>query len=489
MLSNRKTIQVVLAALGLALLTAAAYWQVSSFGFINLDDPNYILKNEHVKGGLTSGGVWWALTSVNYYYWQPLTWISHMVDVEMFGLRAGGHHVVNVALHVMNTVLVFLVFVRMTGSVWRSAMVGVLFGVHPMRVESVAWVAERKDVLSGLFWILAMGAYGMGRRVWVLVFFGLGILSKPTVVTLPFALLLLDVWPLGRIAVGSRGWVEQAKGCLKEKTPMLVLAAGASAVTVFGQQNIGAMVTLGTLPLWYRVNNALVAYVRYLGKFFWPVDLGVVYPYERIEDWQVFSAVLVLAGVTAGVVVMRRRAPYLLVGWLWFLGVLVPMIGLAQSGVQSMADRFTYLAFIGLFAAVVWGGADVLGRVRGASVVVSVILIPVLAVMSLQQAGYWKGSFPLFEHTVAVTKDNDVLHINLGSLYAERESYPMAVSHLKEAVRIEPRRVDTRYMLVEIYVKQDDRAAAIEECRAILRIRPDYEPARRMLGQLAGGAN
>jgi len=357
----------------LAVATVAVYWPVGGYDFTNFDDPGYVSENPHVLAGLTWEGVRWAFTNAQEANWHPLTWLSHMLDCQLFGPSAGRHHLVNVGLHALSILLLFLVLARMTGRRWPSAMVAALFALHPLHVESVAWISERKDVLSALFWMLTMGAYvlyaerpSVIRYLPVFVFLALGLMAKPMLVTLPFVLLLLDFWPLGRLK-GAAATGKEASGfpwrragrLVLEKAPLLVLAAAASGVAYLVQQKIGAMEFGARVPWTGRLANAVMAYVTYLVKAVWPGGLAVFYPYdEHLPAWEVGLASAALAAVTALVVWQGRRRPYLAVGWFWYVGTLVPVIGLVQVGGHAMADRYTYIPLIGIFVAAAWGAAD-----------------------------------------------------------------------------------------------------------------------------------
>ncbi len=343
----------------LALVTALLYWPITSHDFVSFDDQEYITENPHVTPGLTWDGIAWAMSAGYASNWHPLTWISHMADCSLYGLHPGGHHLTNLLLHVANTVLLFLLLYQLTGAVWRSACVAALFAWHPVHVESVAWASERKDVLSTLFWILTLIAYShfksqisnlRSRQMWyfaALIFFALGLMCKPMLVTLPFVLLLLDFWPLQAASPGHpRAWPR----LLVEKIPFFLLAGIASVVTYLVQKHGGAVSSLEVAPLSSRLANALVAYLRYVGKSIWPAHLAAMYPY--VKHWPalwVITAAVLVAGLSILFLLRARTSPWLIVGWLWFLGTLVPTIGLVQVGAQSMADRYTYIPGIGLF--------------------------------------------------------------------------------------------------------------------------------------------
>ena len=478
--------QVVLICILLFLLVVWAFFPSLRNGFVDYDDDVYVTANTHVQSGLTLAGMVWSLGSTaGGNYWHPLTWLSHMLDCQIFGLRPWGHHLTSVLFHSANTVLLFVVLRRMTKATWRSLLVAALFGLHPLRVESVAWVAERKDVLSAFFGLLAIifyVRYAEGRRqeaegrmpqpatrnpqlaaspspsairhppsaifcLLSLGFFTLGLMSKPMLVTLPFVLLLLDYWPLRRLQrltpaqpsplppQPSTVW-----RLLVEKLPFFVFAAGTSVAASWVQK--GAGVTAVGLPLGARAGNALVAYSRYLGKLIWPVKLAVLYPHPIYWPAETVAlAVLLLLAVTVFVLALGRRHPYLRVGWFWFVGTLVPVIGLVQAGAQSMADRYTYLPMIGLLVMLVWGAHELTRQWRyrviawaGAAVAMTVCCLA----LTRQQIGYWKDTETLFRHALAVTRDNAIAHLKLGTTLSDQGRFEEAISELHEAIRLKP---------------------------------------------------
>ncbi len=386
-----------LMSLLMIVVTFAVYWQVGGYQFVNFDDGKYIFENPHVRPGLTADGFIWAFTSTYASNWHPLTWLSHMLDVQLFGLDPGPHHLVNVLFHSINTVLLFLLLLRMTGAYWQSVFVAALFALHPLHVESVAWVAERKDVLSAFFWMVTLLLYawyvkrpGPTRYLLTLCSFALGLMAKPMLVTLPIVLLLLDYWPLGRLQFGQAGLLtrkEPASAAQKrfpwsllwEKAPFFALTAASSIVTIYAQHKGGAMSSIKVVPITFRFINALWAYVLYLAKMVWPVDLAVLYPLPiTLTIAQGLFAGAFLGGVSFLVIRSAKRHPYFLVGWLWYLVTLVPVIGLVQVGSQSMADRYTYLPLIGIFIMLAWGMRIAAGndRVRRAAVsAVAIILL------------------------------------------------------------------------------------------------------------------
>ncbi|HZQ47988.1 MAG TPA: hypothetical protein VFC07_13300, partial [Verrucomicrobiae bacterium] len=443
---TEKRTKLICAAL-LVAVTVAVYWPVTGCDFINYDDPDYVTNNPMVQHGLTAQSVTWAFTQSHASNWHPLTWLSHMLDCALFGLKPGAHHAVNLLFHTANTVLLFLVLNNLTRAVWRSALAAALFAWHPLHVESVAWVSERKDVLSAFFWLLTMAVYakftGLSKAqspkskvyyVVALLFFACGLMAKPMVVTLPFVLLLLDFWPLGRIYNFETGRRSESfiRLCV-EKLPFFCLSALTCVVTVWSQRAEHSVVSTATLSLPGRMANVLVSYVLYLGKTIWPTNLALPYPFSH--EWTLLQATgagLLLMVLTAIAVLNWRTRPQLAVGWFWFLGTLVPVIGLVQVGLQSMADRYTYLPLIGIFVALVWGipgrwavwpRPGMLCYAAG-----SAILILLLLATSLQLT-YWQNSVSLFSHTTAVTKDNILAEYNLAQALAARGDEPDAVTH------------------------------------------------------------
>ena len=446
----------------LVLLPLIVLWPVFRADFIAYDDPQYVTHNPQVRRGLTRAGFRWAFETGYFANWHPLTWLSHMADVSLFGLSPHGHHATNLVLHVANTLLLFLLFRGLTGNRWRSAVVAALFAVHPAHVESVAWIAERKDLLCAFFWFATTWAYGSwvrkrgtGRYLAVLLFFAAGLMSKPMIVSLPLVLLLLDYWPLGRF--GSEGREQQFRsfaprglaGLIVEKMPLFFMAAASSAVTFLVQRTGGSVRSLETFPLWSRLGNAVVAYVRYVGMLVWPADLAIFYPHPgtSLPAATVFGAAILLVALSAAAISLRRSAPFFLVGWFWFLVTLVPVIGVVQVGDQALADRYTYVPFIGLFAAAAWGLPTLASRRRHGSVALRAAAAAALAALSLAaaaQARAWRNSEALFLHALKVTKDNYLAYNDLGQSYNEAGRPTEAMPYLLEAARINPTNPDIR---------------------------------------------
>jgi tetratricopeptide (TPR) repeat protein len=462
--------------------------------FINYDDDVYVTNNPHVRAGLHEDGVAWAFTTTTASNWHPVTWLSHMLDVQLFGLDAGKHHLVSLLLHAANTALLFLLLAQMTGAVWRSAFAAALFALHPLHVESFAWIAERKDVLSTLLWLATTAAWvrfvrskTAGRYATVVVLYAIGLMAKPMLVSLPFTLILLDVWPLGRLVLrGSGAWRNLAQRVV-EKGPLFALSAASCFVTALAQRSGGAMQDLTRFPFPGRLANAMTAYIAYLGKAVWPAGLAVFYPYRpaSLFAWSAMGAMLVLALVTAGVVFVARRAPYVAFGWLWYLGTLVPVIGLVQVGGQSMADRYTYVPLIGPFVAIAWGCGALAGRsapARNVGATAACAWLIALAVTSRSQLGVWRDRKVLFEHAIAVTTDNWLAHGNLGNTLFNEGDTSGAIAHFNEAIRIDPAYSEGHYNLglaMEHLGRHDE---AIAQFQRALEINPAAANAHNNLG-------
>jgi tetratricopeptide (TPR) repeat protein len=494
----------IIACLFLVAATLAVYGQLRNHQFINYDDNIYVTDNPQVQAGLTLKGLFWAFTTTRAGNWHPVTWLSHMLDCQLFGLNPGEQHLTNLAFHIANSLLLFLGLLYLTRSSGGSFMVAALFALHPMHVESVAWVAERKDVLSTFFWLLTMWAYvwyvkrpGLGRYLLILVCFSLGLMAKPMLVTLPFVLLLLDYWPLARL--WGKGQAPAAafsppdpgiacKRLVWEKAPLFVLALLFSLVTVYAQKQVGAFWSLNTLSFPVRLANAMVAYVSYLGKMFWPVHLAVVYPHpgQNLPLWQALAAGLLLAGLSILALRQARRQPYLLVGWLWYLGTLMPVIGLVQVGRQAMADRYTYVPFIGLFIAVVWGTAALAARWRIPKFLLPVgagVVLTSLAVCSWVQVSYWRNSISLYEHALQVTGRNALAQANLGVALAAQGKLDQAVAHYTEALRIKPDFAEVHYNLGAALAAQGKLDQAVAQYLETLRLKPNFAEAHNNLGE------
>jgi Flp pilus assembly protein TadD len=492
----------LLVSLGLAAACVFIYAPVRTHAFLSWDDTAYVSDNIRVAAGLTSNGVRWAFTTGYMANWHPLTWLSHMLDVELLGLNAGPLLCVNVLFHVLNAVLLFALLCKMTGSLGRSAFVAALFAVHPLHVESVAWLSERKDVLSTFLGLLTLWAYveyarrpERKRYFLVILLFALGLMAKPMLVTLPFVMLLVDYWPLRRMTLGADSQVQagllsqQGRRVVmrlaREKLPLVGIAVISSIVTYVAQQRAGAVSVLARLPLWVRAENALVSYAAYIGKMLWPASLSALYPLSRPAGVAVLGSALLLAVITAAVTRDGHRRPYLAVGWLWYLGMLVPVIGLIQVGSQSMADRYTYVPIIGLFIMVGWGIPDLLARVRCRKVLLAAAAGTVLLASTIAaraQVRHWKDSATLWTHALEVTADNDIAHNLLGEELAKEGKLSDAVFHYTEALRINPGNAEAHNNLGLALADQGKIADGIAHYTEALRLKPSFVDAHYNMG-------
>jgi protein O-mannosyl-transferase len=495
----------LLVCLGLVAVTWAVFGQTLAHDFVNFDDHVYVYDNPLVIRGLSTEGIMGAFTHTHARNWHPLTTVSHMLDCQLYGLNAGGHHFTNVILHTISVLLLFLVLKKMTGGPLQSAFVAALFAIHPLHVESVAWIAERKDVLSAVFFMLTLAAYARYARapsapryLLVALLFAFGLMSKPMLVTLPFVLLLLDYWPLGRIGgqkseVGSR-----LRRLITEKIPLFALSALSCIATLLTQRQ--GQNAIDQLPFLWRLNNSFVSYVTYIWQMLWPARLAVFYPHpnDRLPLLEVTAAIAFLVGVSLLVTYLRRTKPYLVTGWFWYLGMLVPVIGFVQVGEQAHADRYTYLPQIGLYIMIAWTVSDLLlestSRGHRALVgVVTAIAIVSLGVRGLGQASYWKNSETLWNHTLAVTGENDVAHNNLGFLFLRSGELDNAISEFQAALDIRSRNTETHYSLGAALIQNNLGNAfarkrlwdeAIDHLQEAVRLRPDYADAYFNLGSV-----
>jgi protein O-mannosyl-transferase len=429
------------------------YWKIHTYDFIVFDDDAYVYDNPHIKNGITFDNIKWAFTSFHSWNWHPLTWISHMIDCQFFGLNPGWHHIINVSFHIINSLLLFFVFKKMTGGLWQSAFVAALFALHPLHVQSVAWISERKDVLSGLFFMITLWAYNIYvkhpskyRYFLVALFFALGLLSKPMLVTMPFVLLLLDYWPLERIRLKKLSGINNSQPLkiltrlILEKIPLFFFSAISSVITFFAQES--GVSSFERIPISSRIANSLVSYLTYIEKMIYPTKLAVLYPYVLIQPlWKVFTACCIIILISIMSIITIKKMPYFIVGWLWFLGTLVPVNGLVAVGDQSMADRYTYLPLIGLFLIIAWAAADLWKKweLRRIWLILSIsIIILVLMAVSSNQIEYWKNSITLFEHTLSITSGNDRIHNNLAIALLKEGRIDKAINHFLQATRICP---------------------------------------------------
>jgi protein O-mannosyl-transferase len=491
-------------AFGLLVVTLTVYAQVMSHQFIILDDNRYIRENPIVNQGLSLTGIAWAFTTFHAANWHPLTWLSHMLDSQIFGLNAGGHLLVNALIHASNTVLLFLFLRRVTGAKWQSAVVAALFALHPLHVESVAWAAERKDTLSTFFGLLSLVAYARYAETtswkhyaFVAVALALGLMAKPMLVTWPFVLLLLDYWPLRRCqwqrATGTEGFVRALVPLVREKLPLFCLVAASMVITFIAQLHGGAVRTLVDVPVSLRLSNAIVSYAKYLFLTVWPSDLAVYYPFSRtgVPAWQLLCAIVLLTVITTFVFRQATERPYLLMGWLWFVGTLVPVIGLLQVGGAAMADRYHYVPSIGLFVAFVFGLSDLAGAFRIHRItmgVLTVAALSILACLTAVQIGRWLNSATLFQYTLSLTPDNRMIENNLGTILGESGRYDEAAAHFAKALRIEPDFLEVisdaeiRTNIGLLLVRQGKLAEAMEQLNEALRLNPNSAETHEALG-------
>jgi tetratricopeptide (TPR) repeat protein len=488
----------------LILMTLTAFWQVRNNEFINLDDDLYVMDNLNVQKGLTLKGIIWAFTSIHAGHWHPMTWLSHMLDYNLYGMNPGGHHMTNLFFHIANTLVLFLLLQQMTGASWRTGFVAALFALHPLHVESVAWVAERKDVLSAFFFLLTIRTYvgyvkrpKLERYLLVVLCFVLADMSKPMAVTLPFVLLLLDYWPLGRLQfknmddtlspfMNTAHYKVPFYRLVLEKVPLFFLTAALSLLTMLAQWKAGAVTTLGKLPIGIRIGNALISYVIYIAKMIWPVRLAVLYPHPIILPlWEVAGAGLLLLMISVLVILTGRKRPYYIVGWLWYLGTLVPVIGLVQAGIQAMADRFTYIPLIGLFIMAVYGIPDILTERYYRKVALAIsgsLLLLILMTATILQLQHWQNSVKLFNHTLDVTVNNFLIQNNLGVTLARQRKDEEAEIHYRKALEIKSNYADAHYNLGILLARHEKNEEASVHFVETLRINPNKVEAHNDLG-------
>lgn len=496
--------QTILICVFLVVSTLSVYRQVLECEFVNFDDTIYVTENEHVNTGLSWDNTKWAFKAGKVGYWHPLTWLSHMLDCELYGVKPGMHHLTNLVIHIANSLLLFLLLQRLTSSLWKSAFVAALFALHPINVDSVAWVAERKNVLSTLFWILTIWAYtsyvrrgGILRYLITLLIFALGLLAKPMLVTLPFVMLLLDYWPYERIRFGIYSKRDKSApagkrkttipGLVWEKAPFFALSAVSVYLSSLSTKLLGITISTEWVPMKLRAANALVSYARYIGKAFWPQGLAVFYPFPKaVPLWQGMGALAILLVLSFVLVWVLREKRYLGVGWLWFLGTLLPVSGLVQAGLwPAMADRWAYVPLVGIFIATAWGIGDLAGKwrlhkyllVSGAGVCISALMV-----CTLLQVRYWQNGFTLFTRALEVTSDNPIAHLNLGNVLLKEQKIDEAIAHYKRAIEIYKDHVEAHFNLglaLELDKKYDE---AIEEYFTVLRLKEDHWKASFHMG-------
>ena len=488
----------ILVALFLVGLIYIAYRQVGTFDFLYLDDHAYVTGNVHLKDGLTTKSLAWAFTSLYGANWHPISWLSHMLDVQLYGLNPGSHHFTNLIFHITNTLLLFYLFKKMTGKIWQSSFVAVLFAIHPLHVESVVWIAERKDVLFVFFGLLTIFGYiryverpGILKYLLVFILFAFGLMAKPMLVTLPFVLLLLDYWPLERLRFDSgpdKGNISDRSRFryrVWEKLPLFVLSALSCIITVIAQKQGEAIRTLSQFSAATRISNALAAYVKYIAKMFWPNNLGVLYPHSAIPVWQAGGALFFII-LTSYLVFRRARShPYLIVGWLWYLGTLFPVIGLLQVGMQAMADRYTYLPLIGLYIMFSWGVPQLIANWRYKAAALSLSALMVVSFLMFKtpaQARYWKNSITLFQHTISATDNNYIIHFYLAEAFAERDQLKESIENFRKALQIKPDCVEAHNGLGVVLSRRGENQQALKHLRQAVHIHPLYADAYNNLG-------
>ena len=503
-----KTRSDFIVSLFLVAIILTAYWQLPSHEFLSFDDNEYIIKNPHVHEGINWENIVWTFSKTDFGYWHPLTWMSHMLAFQLFGMNPSMHHLMNLFLHISSTLLLFFILKRMTGALWQSAFVAVVFALHPLNVESVAWISERKNVLSTFFWMLTILTYvcyteqpNFIRYLLSIFVFVLGLMSKPMLVTLPFVLLLLDYWPLNRFTLfqpndnehgfrqsiysGSRLTLDLR--LVLEKIPFLFLSAVCIYLSNLSIQHPGVAISTASVPLKLRIANALVSYVGYIKKMVWPHNLAVYYPYPKIVPlWEVFVAVLFLTCVTFLAFRSITARPYFAIGWLWYIGTLVPGIGLVQAGLwPAMADRFTYVPLIGLFICMTWGGAEIIGRLpykKAAFIAIPAIIIPILLAMTELQLRHWQNGVTLFTHELSVIPDNGLAHYELGNAFEQQGDLYNAIFHYSKALKINPNYAEAHNNLGYILAQQKHYKEAIGHYKEALRIKPGYSEACNNLG-------
>ena len=487
-----------LISLFLVISVLICYWQVKDFEFINFDDPTYVTDNQAVLSGINKDSIIWAFSfeDKSNTYWHPLSWLSHMLDVQLYGLNPGQHHLTNVIFHCLNSLLLFFVLLRTTGAIWQSALVATLFAVHPINVESVAWVTERKNVLSTFFCLLTLMTYafytekpGNFRYAVMFICFVLGLLAKPMLVTLPFVLLLLDNWPLDRLNLlqpGAERW-RILFNLFLEKIPLFLTSGLSIYLASASIQNSGLYISLQSTPVTLRIANALVSYIKYIGILIWPQNLAVFYPFPRtVGTYQILGALLVIVCISILVMTAYKKQTYLMIGWFWFLGTFVPVIGLIQAGLwPALADRWAYVPMIGLFIILAWGLFEILARWPLQKFKFAVILLMVagcLMAVSWKQIGYWKNSVTLFNRAVVVTKNNFIAQNNLGHALLMRDEITEAAEHFRKSSEINPGFAAAHLNMAMVLDRQGKLEQAIKHYVKALEIKPNNTDAHNNLG-------
>jgi len=486
------------------------YWQTLNHEFINYDDDLYVTDNRQVQDGFTVKSITWAFQSTRASNWHPLTWLSHILDYQLYGLDPAGHHLTNLLFHIANALLLFMILYSMTGALWQSAFVAIMFAVHPLNVESVAWIAERKNLLSTFFWLLTIWAYfryatkaTVGKYLLVLFLFALGLMAKPMLVTLPFVLLMLDYWPLKRIQTSKeRAPLEEKSKSMQtkefshlilEKIPFLALSLASCIITFLAQKRGGGLQSSVVYPFQDRLINSLISYIEYLGKIIWPKPLVVLYPHPgtTLPVWKGIVCAIALIAISTLAIKMIRKTPYFAFGWFWYLGTMVPVIGIIQVGTQSMADRYTYIPLIGIFIAVAWGLPELVQHYRWKKIALTVsmgLFIPVLTFVAWTQVGYWKNSITLFKHNIENVHSNlpglSYAHLNLGHALGELNKVDESINHFKDAIKLKPDHVSAYNNLGIALSKKGEFREAMENFKIALKFKPDHAPAYNNLGMI-----
>jgi tetratricopeptide (TPR) repeat protein len=494
---KKKYVYIVVVLLTVTCL--AAFGRIAHNGFINFDDPKYLTENLHIQSGLNFQNLKWAFSAVVVSNWHPLTMLSHMLDWTLFGNNAGGHHLMSLLFHIGAVIFLFLFLFKTTNNLWPAAFAAAFFALHPLRVESVAWASERKDVLSMFFGMAALYAYAfyaekekIARYLICLVLFALSLMSKPMLVTLPFVLLLLDYWPLKRLTVSGsfNDMLKKSGRLIKEKIPFFALAVASGIVTVWVQNKGGSVSSMDALPFLHRAQNAIVSYIAYLEKIFLPVNLAVFYPYELLlPTWKVIAALMVLLFITVSVIYYIRKLPFLFVGWFWYQGTLIPVIGLVQVGTQAMADRYTYLPSIGISIMLAWGIALFFTKKTSRKIILfpaAVAVVLILSALTWRQCGYWKNSITLYEHTLSVTRNNEKIHNNLGYVLLEKGDIHTSIEHFNAAIRLNPYHHGFYMNRGEALSKAGMYQGALEDFNKSISLKPDYADAWYNRGTLHG---
>lgn len=509
MKDKKHTYLFLLIYIALIVLSILAFEPVRHNDFISYDSYAYVTENPQVRGGITRESIIWAFSTAYKANWHPLTWLSHMLDCELFGLNPTGHHLVNLLLHIANTLLLFWVFKRMSGAIWPSAFTAVIFALHPLHVESVVWVAERKDLLSGLFFMFTIAAYiryvehpGIRRYLLIVLTLALGLMSKPMLVTMPFVLLLLDYWPLGRLQWEHNRARQDTPNCqslkysdqrfsvwylIIEKIPLFVLVVISSVITCISQQTAGAMLSVQKLAFSFRVANSFISYITYIRKMFYPSRLAIFYPHpvNKLLSWQPIICLVILILASAAIIYASRRRRYLAMGWLWYLGTLLPVIGLVQVGSQAMADRYTYLPLIGIFIMIAWGIAKPASKWRYRSIwlgIPTALLIVAMIICTRMQVQRWKNNLTLYRYTLDVTKDNAIMRNSYGHALFEKDRLDEAITQLSKAMQVSPKFILARASIGKIFFKQGKINEAIACFNEVLRTHKDWPDVYYYLG-------